>query len=150
MKAFKYLLMMGVASSATFQAVYGSILFVNPSFISTAFGFGDVTSNIPLLVVTRLYGKLFITVALLSSLTVYMVQREMRLGVVSTLLIAINMLVTGVVAYGMTKNVTFLYADLARGAALLALLYAYHYRYYRQVPGWRGDAREPEAKGERA
>jgi len=95
----------------------GSILFVEPSFISTAFGFGDVTSNVPLLAVTRLYGKLFITVGLLA--------------VVATLLIAVNMLVTGVVAYGMTKNVTFLYADLARGVVLLALLYAYHYRYYR-------------------
>src|SRR5258707_61147 len=130
MKVFKYLLMMGVALSAIFQVVYGSILLENPSFISTPFRFGDVASNVPLLVVTKLYGKLFITVGLLSSLTVYMLQREMRLAVVSTSLIAVNMLVTGVLAYDMTKNVTFLYADLARGAGLLAMLCAYHYLYY--------------------
>jgi hypothetical protein len=131
LKVFKYSLMIAVASSAMFQVIYGSILFVDPSFISTAFGFGDVTSNVPLLVVTKLYGKLFITVGFLSSLTVYMVLRERGLAVVSTLLIAVNMLVTGVVAYGMTKNVAFLYADLLRGAGLLALLYAYYYLYRR-------------------
>src|SRR5690349_8399190 len=62
MKILKHSLMIGVALSALFQVFYGSILFVHPSFISAPFEFGDVASNIPLLVVTRLYGKLFITV----------------------------------------------------------------------------------------
>jgi hypothetical protein len=46
-------------------------------------------------------------------------------------LIGVNMVVTGFVAYDMTKDAKFLYADVARGAALLVLLCAYHHRYYR-------------------
>jgi len=130
MKRFKSLQMAAVGLSATFQIGYGSTLLTNPAFIGTSFGLSDVSANAPLLSVTMLYGKLFITVGLLSSLTIYMLQKEMPLAVVSTLIMAINMLVTGVLGYSMSGKPAYLYADLGRGVVLLALLFGYS-RYVR-------------------
>lgn len=130
MKIFKILLMAAVALSALFQIGYGIALLSNPAFIGTSFGLGDVSANAPLLSVTMLYGKLFITVGLLSSLTIYMLQKELPLAVVATLIMAINMLVTGVLAYSLSSNPAYLYADLARGTVLLGLLLGY-WRYVR-------------------
>jgi hypothetical protein len=129
MSIFKYLLMLGVALSAAFQLVYGCILLVNPSYIGISLGLTDVGSNLALLSVTKLYGKMFITVGLMSGLVTYLIQKEMPVAVAYTLLMAVNMLVTGGMAYHITKNVVYLYADLARGAVILILLYLYYFHY---------------------
>ncbi len=122
---FKYLLMLSVISSALFQVGYGSVLLLRPAKISISLGTGDLSSNHALMSVTRLYGKLFITLGLLSGLVVDLIQNEMPVAIVYTLLIGVNMLITGVMAYVMTKRVVYLYADIARGGAVLSFLYLY-------------------------
>jgi hypothetical protein len=117
--------MLSVILSALFQVGYGCLLLFNPAKISISLGTGDVSSNHVLMSVTRLYGKLFITVGIMSGLVADLIQNEVPLAVVYTLLIAVNMLVTGVFAYVMTKRVVYLYADLARGGAILFFLYLY-------------------------
>jgi hypothetical protein len=139
MKPFKPLLMAAVALSAAFQIGYGSTLLANPIFIGTSLGLGDVSANAPLLSVTMLYGKLFITVGLLSGLTIYMLLNEMPLAIMSTLIMAINMLVTGVLGYSMSGKSAYLFADVGRGAVLLALLFGY-WRYLRSKCGTRIEA----------
>jgi hypothetical protein len=54
-----------------------------------------------------------------------MVHKEMPLAIPATLLLAINMLVTGVLGYHLSGHSAYLYADVARGTALLALLLGY-------------------------
>jgi hypothetical protein len=126
---FKYLLLLIVISSALFQVGYGGLLLANPAKISIALGAADVSSNQALMLVTRLYGKLFVTVGLMSGLVAYLIQKELPIAIVYTLLIGLNMLVTGVMAYALTKRVVYLYADLARGGAILSALYLYVFRY---------------------
>jgi len=132
-RIFKYLLMLAVLLSAAFQIVYGCILFANPSFIGNALQLGDVSSNVALLSVTQLYGKLFITLGLMSGLIAYLIHKEMSVAVVFVLLISVNMLFTGVIAFNMTKNPAYLYADLGRGVAILLLLCMYRFLYLKRA-----------------
>jgi hypothetical protein len=117
--------MLSVVLSALFQVVYGFLLLSSPAKISISLGTGDVSSNHDLMSVTRLYGKLFITLGLMSGLVADLIQNESPLAIVYTLLIGVNMLITGVMAYAMTKRAVYLYADLARGAVILSCLYLY-------------------------
>ena len=126
---FKYLLILIVTASALFQVGYGCMLLSNPGQIRIALGTGDVSSNHELMLVTRLYGKLFVTVGLMSGLVAYLVQKESPVAVAYTLLIGVNMVVTGVMAYAMTKRVVYLYADIARAGAILVSLYLYVFEY---------------------
>ena len=126
---FKYLLMLSVILSALFQVGYGCLLLTNPAKISISLGTGDVISNHALMSVTRLYGKLFITLGAMSGLVAHLIQKELPVAIVYTLLIGANMLITGAMAYSMTKNVVYLYADLARGGVILSALYLYMFRY---------------------
>jgi hypothetical protein len=102
---------------------------LNPAKISISLGTGDVSANRALLSVTRLYGKLFITLGSMSGLVAALIQNESPLAIVYTLLIGINMLITGVMAYAMTKRVVYLYADLMRGGAILSFLYLYVFHH---------------------
>jgi hypothetical protein len=126
---FKYLLMLSVLASALFQVVYGCLLLLKPAKISISLGTGDVSGNRALMSVTRLYGKLFITLGLMSGLVADLIQNESPLAIVYTLLIGVNMLVTGVMAYAMTKRAVYLYADIARGGVILSCLYLYAFHY---------------------
>jgi hypothetical protein len=126
---FKYLLMLSVILSALFQVGYGCLLLVNPAKISISLGAGDVSADHALMSVTRLYGKLFITLGVMSGLVVALIRSESPIAIVYTLVIGINMLVTGVMAYSMTQNVVYLYADLARGGVILSFLYLYVFHY---------------------
>jgi Ca2+/Na+ antiporter len=123
--SFKHLLMLVVLLSALFQVGYGCLLLFNPTKISISLGAVDVSSNHDLMSVTRLYGKLFVTLGIMSGLVVALIQKELPIATVYTSLIGVNMIVTGVMAYAMTKNVVYLYADIVRGAAILACLYLY-------------------------
>ena len=125
----KYLLILSVLLSALFQVVYGFLLLLRPAKISISLGGGDVSSNHLLMSVTRLYGKLFITVGILSGLVVELIWNELPIAIVYTLVIGVNMLVTGVMAYAMTKRAVYLYADLARGGVILSFLYLYAFHY---------------------
>src|SRR5258708_2941992 len=126
---FKYLLMLSVIASALFQVGYGCLLVLKPAKISISLGTRDVGANHALMSVTRLYGKLFITLGLMSGLVVDLIQEESPVAIVYTLIISVNMLITGVMAYGMTKRVVYLYADLARGGVILSFLYLYVFHY---------------------
>lgn len=128
---FKYALILSVILSALFQVGYGCLLLFNPAKISISLGAGDVSANHPLMSVARLYGKLFVTLGLMSGLVTFLIQNESPLAIVYTLLIGVNMLITGVMAYAMTKNVVYLYADLARGGVILSFLYLYVFHYLR-------------------
>jgi len=121
--------MLSVLLSALFQVGYGFLLLLNPAKIGISLGTGDVSSNRALMLVTRLYGKLFITVGAMSGLVVDLIQNDSPLAIVYTLLIGVNMLVTGVMAYAMTRRTVYLYADLARGGAILSSLYLYAFHY---------------------
>ena len=121
--------MLSVILSALFQVGYGCLLLFNPAKISISLGAADVSSNHPLMAVTRLYGKLFITLGLMSGLVAELIQNELPVAIVYTLLIGVNMLITGVMAYAMTKRVVYLYADLARGGVILSSLYLYVFHY---------------------
>jgi hypothetical protein len=121
--------MLCVLSSALFQVVYGCLLLLKPAKIDISLGTGDVSSNRPLMSVTRLYGKLFITLGAMSGLVVDLIQNESPLAIVYTLLIGVNMLITGAMAYAMTKRSVYLYADIARGGAILSSLYLYVFHY---------------------
>jgi hypothetical protein len=127
----KYLLIVSVILSALFQVVYGFLLFLKPAKISISLGGGDVSANGPLMSVTRLYGKLFITLGIMSGLVAVLIQNESSIAIVYTLVIGVNMLITGVMAYAMTKKVVYLYADLARGGVILSFLYLYVFHYLR-------------------
>jgi hypothetical protein len=126
---FKYLLILAVIASALFQVGYGGLLVFNPAKVGISLGMGDVGSDHALMVVARLYGKLFITLGAMSGLVAHLIQKELPVAIVYTLLIGANMLITGAMAYSMTKNVVYLYADLARGGVILSALYLYMFRY---------------------
>ncbi|MGH7436448.1 MAG: hypothetical protein ACRENE_12315, partial [Polyangiaceae bacterium] len=64
-----------------------------------------------------------------SGLIAILIQNESQVAIAYTLIIAVNMLITGVMAYGMTKRVVYLYADFARGGVILSLLYLYVVHY---------------------
>ena len=133
MRLFKYLLMLAILLSAAFQVAYGCILFANPSFVGNALQLGDVSSNVALLSVTQLYGKLFITLGLMSGLITYLIHKELPIAVAFVLLISVNMLFTGIVAFNMTKNPAYLYADIVRGGVILLLLYMYRFVYLKRT-----------------
>jgi hypothetical protein len=126
---FKYLLTLSVLASALFQVGYGGLLMLHPEKISISLGTDDVSSNHALMSVTVLYGKLFVTLGLMSGLVTFLIQKELPIAIGYTLLIGINMLVTGVMAYAMTKRAVYLYADVARGGAILSFLYLYVRHY---------------------
>jgi hypothetical protein len=127
--AFKYLLMLSVIASALFQAGYGLLLVLDPAKIRMALGTGDVSSNRDLMSVTRLYGKLFITLGIMSGLVAVLIQNELPVGIGYTVVIGVNMLVTGTMAYVMTKRVVYLYADVVRAGVILSSLYFYVFHY---------------------
>jgi hypothetical protein len=90
-------------------------------------------SYVALLSVTQLYGKLFITLGLMSGLIAYLINKEMSVAIVFVLLISVNMLFTGVIAFNMTKNPAYLYVDLGRGGAILLLLGMYRFLYLKRA-----------------
>jgi hypothetical protein len=126
---FKYLLMLSVILSALFQTGYGVLLVSSPAKIRIALGTGDVSSNQDLMSVTRLYGKLFITLGIMSGLVAELIRNELPIGIVYTIVIGVNMLVTGAMAYAMTGRVVYLYADAVRGGVILSSLYLYVFHY---------------------
>lgn len=91
-----------------------------------------MSSNVALLSVTQLYGKLFITLGLMSGLITYLIHKELSVAIVFVLLLSVNMLFTGVTAFNMTKNPAYLYADLGRGGVILLLLCMYRFMYLKR------------------
>jgi predicted tellurium resistance membrane protein TerC len=68
-----------------------------------------------------------------ASFVAHLLHKEMSVAVVFVLLISVNMLFTGVMAFNMTKNPAYLYADLGRGGAILLLLCMYRFLYLQRA-----------------
>ena len=132
MKLWKYLLIAILIFSALIQLVYGSVLMIFPDKINTTINFGDLISNESVQMLIFIYGKVFISFALLSVLTAVLVIKDSPFGMIFTLGWVIGMSFGGVLSFIKTGNISYIFADLARALIIFVILILYYFMYYRK------------------
>ena len=132
MKLWKYFLVAILLFSALIQLVYGSVLMVSPDKINTTIDFGDLTLIEPVQILIFMYGKIFISLALLSVLTAVLVIKDSPFGMIFSFGWVIGMSFGGVLSFIKTGNISYIFADLARALIILVILIFYYFMYYRR------------------
>jgi hypothetical protein len=130
-KLWKYLLIALMLFSALFQLVYGCMLMNSPESINTTLNFENISSNEPLKMLIFMYGKIFLTIALMSILIAVLIIKDSPYGIMFTIGMAVAMINGGVMSFVKTDNTAYLFADLVRGSILLAALIPYYFWFYR-------------------
>lgn len=126
MKTSKILLLFATAVSAVIQLYYGVILLADPHNIIRFLKISPGSYNEALSVLTFMYGKLFITLFLVSGAVLFFIWKDHFAGIVLTLIFGLNMVVSGLISFANSYNLVYLLADSLRGIILVALLYFYY------------------------
>ena len=132
MKLWKYLLVAILMFSALFQFLYGTMLMTRPETINITIDFGDLISNETLQMLIFMYGRIFLTLAVLSVLTAVLIIKNSPYGMVFSLAWVIAMIFGGISSFTVTGDIAYLFADTARGLAIGAFLALYYFLYYRK------------------
>lgn len=126
MKTSKILLLIATVVSAAIQLYYGFILLADPHNIIGFLKISPDSYNDALSVLTFMYGKLFITLFLVSTAVLFFIWKDYFAGIILTLIFGLNMVVSGLISFVNSSNLVYLIADSLRGIILVVLLYFYY------------------------